>query len=695
MAKVLYIDDREALRRAMLGALRARGHETFEAGTGQEGLASLEKHHPDLVLCRADLPQMGGISLIEQAHSNGEAQAQFILLSDTGDAAARLHDIELGADDSLPVGDAFDAARTLIMGRLRLVDRLTKQRERELVRLYSALVRQQQTRPGLPSSDAAMRRLAEFAFISADILLELDCDHQVHFAAVGGVPVACEPFNTHPGGPFGLFVETAAAGHLGAELRALQPGARIGSLLCPIAGSQGAFIARASRDAGPEDRIRVTFIRQKTARAEIPADAAAQGETPVLPGKEAFTRIAAERLKKARRDNAEAELTLVDVPGLASLGAYNHNRAATQLFTEISLLLRSRSDGGDAAGLLHVDRFGLVHGSDVNAGNLQQAIAEMIAAQGLDQQGLTASARSVALTGDALSEEQAFQAVAYAVNRFAAKGGADFSITNLTDSMSAYVDETITRISSLRTHINGNQFELHFQPIVNLQSREPHHYEALVRFPQGGSPFETILFAERTGMVQELDLAICRLVIDHIRQHKRSGRNVEIAVNISACSIESSLFVTLLQRLMAGIGNDRQQILLEITESAQIRNYEEVANVMRNLRSAGHKICLDDFGAGESNFNYLRMFEVDYVKIDGVYIRDVLRSPRDQAFIRNIINLCRDIHVGTVAEFVEREEQAAALLGLGVDLGQGYLFGKPSQGLGKRIRTFPPAQTKH
>ncbi len=119
-------------------------------------------------------------------------------------------------------------------------------------------------------------------------------------------------------------------------------------------------------------------------------------------------------------------------------------------------------------------------------------------------------------------------------------------------------------------------------------------------------------------------------------------------------------------------------MLLEITESVQIKDYEAVSNVVRQLRADGYHICLDDFGAGDSNFNYLRIFDVDYVKIDGVYVRDVLRSKRDQAFIRAIAQLCEEINVATVAEFVEDEKQAKSLKSLGVLLGQGYLFGKPA-----------------
>lgn len=396
---------------------------------------------------------------------------------------------------------------------------------------------------------------------------------------------------------------------------------------------------------------------------------------PALPDRDSFTKIATERLKAVLDSGADAQLTLIDVPGLDALANNDGDAAAGKLLSDISNLLSSKA--GDGAGQLDKERFGLVHGDEVDDKALQKSINQLIVDSGLDAKGIVAATAPVALTSDGLSPEEAGRALLYAVNRFAEQGSANFTITNLKEGIAACVEDTVTRITSLRGDINGKRIELHFQPIVDLDSRAPHHYEALARFPGGASPYETIIFAEQIGMVQELDLAICQKVIEFVEKNSQDISPVDVAMNLSAQSIESSVFVSVMRKMLAKLGKNRLQVMLEITESVQIKDYEAVSKTVKLLRQDGLRICLDDFGAGESNFNYLRMFEVDFVKIDGIYVRDVMRSKRDQAFIRAIAHLCKEIGVSTVAEFVEDEKQAGSLKNLGVNLGQGYLFGKP------------------
>lgn len=397
---------------------------------------------------------------------------------------------------------------------------------------------------------------------------------------------------------------------------------------------------------------------------------------PALPDRDAFSKLATERMKAAQQNGGDAHLTLIEVPGINALGNTGNSAAADKLLSDIGQLLASKSDGG--AGQLDTNRFGVVHDDEVDSADLRQSIDQLIHDSGLDAQGVSAAMAPVALSQDGINPEEAVRALVYAVNAFAEQGSANFTITSLQEGIAACVDDTLARITKLRGHIDGKQIDLHFQPIVQLASREPHHYEALARFPDGESPYQTIIFAEKIGLVQELDLAICQKVIEFVEQNSQDISPIEVAMNISAQSIENSVFVSVMRKMLSRLGKARRQILLEITESVQIKDYEAVSKIVSQLRQDGHRVCLDDFGAGDSNFNYLRMFDVDFVKIDGIYVRDVLRSKRDQAFVRAIATLCKEIGVSTVAEFVEDEKQLGSLKNLGVNYGQGYLFGKPA-----------------
>jgi EAL domain-containing protein (putative c-di-GMP-specific phosphodiesterase class I) len=118
--------------------------------------------------------------------------------------------------------------------------------------------------------------------------------------------------------------------------------------------------------------------------------------------------------------------------------------------------------------------------------------------------------------------------------------------------------------------------------------------------------------------------------------------------------------------------------MFELTESATVSDYKQMNDAIQGLRQRGHAFCLDDVGAGASSLLYIRNFEVDYAKIDGSYIRNIQNNPKNLAFVKTIVNLCHDIGMDVIAEMVETPEEKEILLGLGVGLGQGYLFGRPS-----------------
>jgi EAL domain-containing protein (putative c-di-GMP-specific phosphodiesterase class I) len=127
--------------------------------------------------------------------------------------------------------------------------------------------------------------------------------------------------------------------------------------------------------------------------------------------------------------------------------------------------------------------------------------------------------------------------------------------------------------------------------------------------------------------------------------------------------------------------------MVEITETAGLRDLERANRIVQQLRGDGQRVCLDDFGAGAAAFHYLRALTVDYVKLDGQYTRRLLTHDRDASILRTMAELCRKLGVSTVAEMVETEEEAAELARLGADHGQGWLFGRP---LPSAFVTGPP-----
>jgi EAL domain-containing protein (putative c-di-GMP-specific phosphodiesterase class I) len=199
----------------------------------------------------------------------------------------------------------------------------------------------------------------------------------------------------------------------------------------------------------------------------------------------------------------------------------------------------------------------------------------------------------------------------------------------------------------------------------------------LARFKDGESPFETIRFAEQVGIIERFDLGVCLRAIRQLEAPDCDPR-LSLAVNISGKSIENALFIKCLTDLLDKHSGLSGRLVLEITESSELQDLTQVDRIVQAIRKRGCVVCLDDFGAGAASFQYLQALSVDYVKIDGAYVRRLGQSPRDDAMMKGIVHLCRDLGIRTIAEMVETQEHAVQLRGMGVEFGQGFLFGRPA-----------------
>jgi EAL domain-containing protein (putative c-di-GMP-specific phosphodiesterase class I) len=182
---------------------------------------------------------------------------------------------------------------------------------------------------------------------------------------------------------------------------------------------------------------------------------------------------------------------------------------------------------------------------------------------------------------------------------------------------------------------------------------------------------EFVTMIEAVGLSRELDLAVLqRAAATMIQSH------LSIAVNVSGMSLAEPSFTR--QLLLEAAGVPAGRLLIELTETAEIDDLSAVAAQLDCIRAAGIAVCLDDFGAGSASFRYLRDLPVDFVKIDGAYVRAAGRSEQGRSFIRAMQDLANSAGAKTIAEMIETEAEAALMLELGVAYGQGFLFGVPA-----------------
>src|SRR6185312_3605433 len=239
----------------------------------------------------------------------------------------------------------------------------------------------------------------------------------------------------------------------------------------------------------------------------------------------------------------------------------------------------------------------------------------------------------------------------------------------------------IAVVAELRRAIAQDALTLAYQPLVRVTDGELAHFEALVRWthPTLGviSPGEFVPLAERASAVSELTHWVLSAVIDQLRRWGKAGHRLCAAINLSASDVaDASLPAFIFQRLgEAGVGAD--QLIFEVTESAIMREPEAATRVMEQLRSAGSRFAVDDFGTGHSSLAQVHSLPIDELKIDRSFVRDLGQSDRSAMIVRTVIELAHGLRLGVVAEGVETPEAMALLLRLGCDYAQGYLISRP------------------
>lgn len=240
----------------------------------------------------------------------------------------------------------------------------------------------------------------------------------------------------------------------------------------------------------------------------------------------------------------------------------------------------------------------------------------------------------------------------------------------------------------IRDAFLNKRFFLVFQPVVNLINGGVSHYEVLIRLRSEDSvvigPAEFIPVAERMGLIHGIDLWVVESAIDYLAALPVELSHISLAINLSGVAFQDlTLLPTIKQKLeMTSVRAER--LTFEITETAAVDNYKQTRLMIHQIRALGCHFALDDFGAGFCSFNYLKKFPVDYVKIDGQFIQNLVNDETDQVLVRSMHQIAKKLGKKTIAEFVECPKTISLLREIGVNYGQGYIFGKPSEQLLER-----------
>ncbi|WP_309627833.1 EAL domain-containing protein [Brevundimonas sp.] len=500
------------------------------------------------------------------------------------------------------------------------------------------------------------KRLLGLAFASSDLLLELDAKGAVAFG-LGSGPSADLSAESFTGIALKHRIAPESTQPVKTLLKSLRPGARSAPVDVLFLAGAGRMRRATARffllpDLAPNVSCSVTW--------EGPAYPLHNPAAPPALTPDAFLSRAREALTPPA-DTKDLSVAFVDVEGLAAA----EGEAGERLNARVEAALQAASIDGASAGKLGPERFALLRDRTDDV-DIEGEVNEIGRSEAIDL-SVRAFETHLAAAGGSLNALRAL--------RVAVEGCLNDTGPNRPElTFSAALSRTLNEAHAFQTMVRDRRFELHYQPIVDLKTGAVHHFEALSRFKGTESPAKVIRMAEEMALIDCFDIAVAEKALNRLRQ--RGAGLLKFAINVSGASLVDDAYVQALLRMTSSNLEERKRLIVEVTESAALSDVEAANRRLGALRSAGIKVCIDDFGAGAASYDYLRRLSVDTIKIDGTFIQGLETDPRARTLISHLVELCRSLKVETIAEMIETEGVADILRDIGVDQGQGWLFGK-------------------
>jgi EAL domain-containing protein (putative c-di-GMP-specific phosphodiesterase class I) len=236
-------------------------------------------------------------------------------------------------------------------------------------------------------------------------------------------------------------------------------------------------------------------------------------------------------------------------------------------------------------------------------------------------------------------------------------------------------------VSDLHKALELDSFELHAQKLVPLHAQDDEglHYEVLIRLRDADgalvSPATFIPAAENYGLIHRIDRWVIEQTLTLLGNNPEMLAKTSVcAINLSGQSFAQADLVGFIHECMIKTGVPGHKLCFEVTETAAVSQLSQVADFIKAMHALGCQFALDDFGSGQSSFRYLKYLPVNYLKIDGSFVQDMLQDKMNEALVRGMHEIAESLHIRTIAEFVETAELADALRDIGVDYAQGWHF---------------------
>ena len=259
-------------------------------------------------------------------------------------------------------------------------------------------------------------------------------------------------------------------------------------------------------------------------------------------------------------------------------------------------------------------------------------------------------------------------------------GRAQYQFFN--ESIETRAKDKLDMLEALEHAIDNDEFELAYQPIINLRNNEVIGVESLIRWRRPGvgmvNPADFITIAEESGLIMPIGKWVLRSAcFQQLKWKQELGISISVSVNLSGVQFHQINLLSDVENALNCSGIETEKLTLEITESTLMETEGDVVEKLNALKSLGLKLSIDDFGTGYSSLAYLKRFPINYLKLDKAFVSDLPEDRRDAAIARSVITMAHELGVEVIAEGIEELDQLHFLSHAGCDRGQGYYYGKP------------------
>ena len=712
VATILTIDDEDVIRRSFQAYLEDSGFRVLQAQNGRIGLDVFREHHPDIILVDLRMPEMDGLEVLATVVREAP-EVPIIVVSGTGMIQDAIEALRLGAWDYVlkPVEDLgileHSVRRALERTKLIKENKAYRENLENLVRrrtseLHDRTLQLEETNQRL-HVEIDERKVAEAKYRSIfENAIEgiFQVDHQGRLVSANPAMVRILGYETMQelmGEPRDFCTRLCEATGMKEKLfRVLKDHGSVQALEIqtfrqdgqPMWGSVNAHLVTGKTGENVHFEGTLEDISDHKRFEEQLLHQSLHDALTGLPNRALFTDRLSQAISRCSRQNSFFALLYLDVDRFKVINDSLGHALGDQFLIQLAERLRVCTREADTLARLGGDEFAVISEQvrSLSAATMvaERILEEMRAPFVIEGREIysTVSIGIICCTGYCGSAEEVLRDADLTMYRAKSNGKARYEVFD--NALHEQTIKLLTMETELRRAMARGEFELHYQPIVDVDTGFVMCLEALIRWkhPERGytPPLDFIPLAEENGLIVPLGWWVleesCRQLALFQARFPRT-KPLTMSVNISAKQFSQSDLSQKLKELLESSKIVPGSLELEITESVIMDRGEAAIGRLEELKSLGLRLFVDDFGTGYSSLSYLHRFPIDMLKIDRSFIREIDATGGHTEIVRAIVGLGRNLGLGLIAEGVETEAQLAVIRTLGCQLAQGFLFSKP------------------